>query len=139
MENNLNYIYGKDSMIHEMKGNIGLFLSGACNVKVVNTFIDGVKVFGNDVSGAKGYAKGACSHGILLTACKEIEFMNTNVCNIETENKEAIAENLTILNDSEWSGNINSENNDYEIKNIKYLILKLILNKLKDQNHKLLV
>ena len=31
MENNLNYIYGKDSMIHEMKGNIGLFLSGACN------------------------------------------------------------------------------------------------------------
>lgn len=132
MENNLNYIYGKDSMIHEMKGNIGLFLSGACNVKVVNTFIDGVKVFGNDVSGVKGYAKGACSHGILLTACKEIEFMNTNVCNIETENKEAIAENLTILNGSEWSGNIDSNNNDLEIKYIKYLILKLILNKLKN-------
>ena len=58
--------------------------------------------------------------------------MNTNVCNIETENKEAIAENLTILNGSEWSGNIDSNNNDLEIKYIKYLILKLILNKLKN-------
>ena len=61
---------------------------------------------------------------------KRSELINQEIK--ENENKEAIAENLTILNGSEWSGNIDSNNNDLEIKYIKYLILKLILNKLKN-------
>ena len=150
-KNNFKYVYGKDSMIHEMKGSIGLFFSGACGVKVVNTMLNDVKVLGNYVSSVNGNAKGGNCHGILLTASKDIEFLNTNVCNIETENVNSVCEKLTSINNSEWSGNIGEDNveEDSEIETekceksmeellnymnyiIKKLIIKLILKKLKD-------
>ena len=143
-KNNFKYVYGKDSMIHEMKGNIGLFLSGACEVKVVNTVIDGVKVFGNDVSTLNGNAKGGNSHGILLTASKDIEFLNTQVNNIETDNDNSVCEKFTSINNSQWYGNIGEvyiEKSENSEKNMEELLkyMNSIAKKLKDQNHKLLV
>ena len=80
ISHNYSYVFGEDLMAHVMKGNAGLFLSGAYKAKIVNVAIDKVSVFGTDVSGQGGDA-----YGILLAASKNIEFINTNTCNITTE------------------------------------------------------
>ena len=45
---NLSFVYGKDSMAHTMKGNIGLFLSGGKNIKGDNIRVNGVHVIKGD-------------------------------------------------------------------------------------------
>ena len=47
---NLSFVYGKDSMAHTMKGNVGLFLSGGKNIKGDNIRVDGVNVVKGDPS-----------------------------------------------------------------------------------------
>ena len=47
---NLSFVYGKDSMAHTMKGNVGLFLSGGKNIKGDNIRVNGVNVVKGDPS-----------------------------------------------------------------------------------------
>lgn len=79
----LSFVYGKDGMAHSMKGNIGLFLSGALNIRGDNVVIQNVYVNGTtQIDNKKELGK--YSYGLLATASSGVEFNNTIINNISS-------------------------------------------------------
>ena len=105
MDNNkIEKIYGVDSMAHIMKGNFGLFISGGKNFKIVESNIENIKSYGNNVSNkSKNGAQGGNTIGIMQTASKNIEYISDSVNNISTENTYSISDKFKSINHSCWS------------------------------------
>ena len=102
--NTLSQVYGVDSMGHVMKGNIGLFISGGKNFKVIDSTINHIDVNGNLVSDkSSNKAQGGDAHGILLTASTNIEFQNIVITNVTTENSNSQEATFKAINKSNWS------------------------------------
>ena len=92
------FVKGGDSMGHTMKGNIGLFISAGENIRVNGLYINNVISHGNQVSiDEEGNCKGGDSNGIVITGSRNI-ILNSSVINhITTENKNATAKKIKII------------------------------------------
>ena len=73
--------YGGDAMAHVMKGNIGIFLSGAKDVKVRNVIVKEISNLGLDSNGTDPYRGCDCS-GIVVNCCNKIDFTKVGIHDI---------------------------------------------------------
>ena len=94
------FVKGGDSMGHIMKGNIGLFISAGENIRVNGLNINTVTIKGSDVGpDASGVHQGGNSNGIVVvTGSTNINLDSSVITNITTENNNAIAQNINIIN-----------------------------------------
>ena len=82
------YVGGGDSMGHFMKGNIGLFISGARNITGHKITISNVETKGTSVGNSPlilqedQNKQGAMSTGILFTGADSVTLTNTTVSNV---------------------------------------------------------
>ena len=92
-------VMGGDSMGHIMKGNIGLFISAGENIRVngfnINTVTSKGSVVGPDIS---GIYQGGNSNGVIVTGSTNIDLDSSYINNITTENTEAVAKDINIIN-----------------------------------------
>lgn len=97
VDNYLTFVEGIDGMAHFMKGNIGLFISGARNITSRNIVIDGVSNIGT-THFTNTPAQGKASYGIVQTAWEQ-PLLNSDtftVSNINSENGEETINNNII-------------------------------------------
>ena len=98
-ENDYYYVKGGDSMGHNMKGNIGLFISAGENIRVngftVNTIKSNGSAVGIDASGI--VARGGNSRGVIVTGSVNIDLDSSAITNITTENSDATQQNIEII------------------------------------------
>ena len=85
------YINGKDSMGHDMKGNIAFFLSAASNIKVYNITINKMEntgPLGDSTLAPSGYInsyEGSANRGIVITGSDNIEINKVAISNLSSE------------------------------------------------------
>jgi hypothetical protein len=77
--NNYYWVYGRDSMSHVMKGNIGLFISQGLNVNVENCLIDGVYNLGKTPKKNSSQAI-----GLAIVGSENVSIKNTKIKNIRS-------------------------------------------------------
>ena len=87
------YVYGRDSMGHVMKGNIGLFISQGLNITVENIIIDGVINNGKSKGPNKNSSQ---SIGIGICGSKKINIKNKIIKNVISRNGDQ--EKIKIIN-----------------------------------------
>jgi len=93
------YVKGGDTMGHIMKGNIGLFISAGENIRVNGFIINTVTNKGSAVGpDASGMYQGGNSNGVVVTGSTNIDLDSSVINNITTENTEAIAKDINIIN-----------------------------------------
>lgn len=82
-EQNICYMYGRDAMSHIMKGNIGIFLSGASKLKLINSCVKNISNRGaSSLNGDYNGYEGNRTRGIAITACKDLVFNKLIIDNI---------------------------------------------------------
>ena len=93
------FVKGGDSMGHIMKGNIGLFISAGENIRVNGFNIDTVTIKDSVVGpDASGVHQGGNSNGVVITGSTNINLDSSVITNITTENSNAIAQNINVIN-----------------------------------------
>jgi len=93
------YVKGGDTMGHIMKGNIGLFISAGENIRVNGLNINTVTIKGSVVGpDASGVHQGGNSNGVVVTGSTNINLDSSVITNITTENSNAIAQNINVIN-----------------------------------------
>lgn len=85
-EQKICFMYNKDAMSHTMKGNIGIFLSGASAVMIDSVHLErisnhGAASKGNDHDGYEGNR----TRGIAATACKSLILKNVNLRDLSSQ------------------------------------------------------
>jgi subtilisin family serine protease/predicted esterase len=112
---NFKLVVNKDSMAHTMKGNIGLFLSGAINSSFDNIKIEGVKTLGkliadNDILNSIGFKnenrtyRGADSNGVVINASENLKFTNISINDISSETEIANVCKIKIKSSGKLNG-----------------------------------
>ena len=82
-----------------MKGNIGLFISAGENIRVNGFIINTVTNKGSAVGpDASGVFQGGNSNGVVVTGSTNINLDSSVITNITTENSNAIAQNINVIN-----------------------------------------
>ena len=85
--NKLYYVGGGDSMSHHMKGSIGLFISAGENISCWNTTIHNIINHSEKIVDSlvqyPPFTFGSNAYGILLTASKNIYFVNTYIWKVQ--------------------------------------------------------
>ena len=95
------YVKGGDSMGHNMKGNIGLFISAGENITVNGFTINNVASKGSDVGpDASGVYQGGNSRGVIVTGSSNVNLNSATITNITTENINATNEKIEVLGTS---------------------------------------
>lgn len=88
------FICGGDSMAHIMKGNIGLFLSGAQNIEVNNLIVRDISNIGNLGNSEKCYKakpyEGNVSRGIAVICNRNLTIQNCEIDNISSKTANSI-------------------------------------------------
>jgi hypothetical protein len=81
-DNSMYYLCNTDSMVHLMKGNIGLFNSGGINTEVYNISFENLEIKNHNIGKStlvdedeKIYT-GSWVHSIISVACKNIKYYN---------------------------------------------------------------
>ena len=89
----LGFVHGVDSMVHHMKGNIGLFISAGKNIVVDGLTIDNIHSKGNSVGDSllidkSSYSEkiGDSSCGCCVTGSVNVKFRNEKINNILSDN-----------------------------------------------------
>jgi len=96
------FVKGGDSMGHNMKGNIGLFISAGENIRVNGFNIDTVTskgtAVGLDASGI--VARGGNSRGVIVTGSTNIDLDSSVITNVTTENSNATQQDIQVFGTS---------------------------------------